>query len=632
MVEDSKNKNNKLASSSLLNNNYCKTITITSIISKQMEHQQQQLIPFNSSQLVSLYHYSNFNFTSITLLPITVQPWITTFLVVMSITTLLAGILSFIITKCTSISPFHNDINLKLIPTGQSSSSLNNNNNNTNYTWREDEGTPVYCPISYPEPTSTLQQQQQLQQPPLLPIFSMEEIQTHNTSQDCWIVIHNLVYNVSSFTKMHPGGWLSMAQYAGKVSLSTTDAFEGYHPARVHATILPRYLIGKLSEIDIKLLQEQDNQTDIIIRQIRQQAIQLGLFTSSPSYYVIKGITLLSLFIMAIVISLFSTQYWKCGAILMGIFWQQFAFIGHDVGHNAITQTRLTDLWYGIVTGNTLMGISLGWWKQSHNVHHVNCNSIEHDPDIQHMPVFAISSKMMNDKWWSTYHHKWFDITTDTLARWLISYQHILFYPVMAIARINLYVQSWLALLLQKQGPIPFRKTEILTLSLFFIWIGLVVTHLPEPSIRNGLIWIVLSHATAGILHVQICISHFPMATHKMGDVNRKPGWFSLQLQTTLNVDTIPMLDWIHGGLQFQVEHHCFPRMPRNHLREARQLLKTTLPQSIVETEYHEVPFVKANVLLLQCMKKAADAAREVKTGNGGFYHSTLYDGLNANG
>jgi len=41
----------------------------------------------------------------------------------------------------------------------------------------------------------------------------------------------------------------------------------------------------------------------------------------------------------------------------------------------------------GILIGNATGGISLAWWKRSHNVHHVVCNSIENDPDIQHLPV-----------------------------------------------------------------------------------------------------------------------------------------------------------------------------------------------------------------------------------------------------
>lgn len=75
------------------------------------------------------------------------------------------------------------------------------------------------------------------------------------------------------------------------------------------------------------------------------------------------------------------------------------------------------------------------------------CNSVEHDPDIQHMPIMAVTDEIFDankldnagvyDKeqngFWSTYHMKW--ISPDLISRYLVSYQHWLFYPIMAVAR-----------------------------------------------------------------------------------------------------------------------------------------------------------------------------------------------------
>lgn len=40
------------------------------------------------------------------------------------------------------------------------------------------------------------------------------------------------------------------------------------------------------------------------------------------------------------------------------------------------------------------MGISVCWWKRNHNTHHIVCNSIEHDPDIQHLPAIAVTPEI----------------------------------------------------------------------------------------------------------------------------------------------------------------------------------------------------------------------------------------------
>merc|ERR1711988_334709 len=70
-------------------------------------------------------------------------------------------------------------------------------------------------------------------------------------------------------------------------------------------------------------------------------------------------------------------------ALINGLFWQQLSFIAHDAGHNGITHSRSVDLKIGMFIANFLGGLSIGWWKKSHNVHHIVTNSPVHDPDIQ---------------------------------------------------------------------------------------------------------------------------------------------------------------------------------------------------------------------------------------------------------
>ena len=46
--------------------------------------------------------------------------------------------------------------------------------------------------------------------------YTIMEISTHNTPDDCWIYANNNVYNVTKFIKKHPGGLNSIIKYAGK--------------------------------------------------------------------------------------------------------------------------------------------------------------------------------------------------------------------------------------------------------------------------------------------------------------------------------------------------------------------------------------------------------------------------------
>ena len=103
-----------------------------------------------------------------------------------------------------------------------------------------------------------------------------------------------------------------------------------------------------------------------------------------------------------------------------------------------------------------------------------------------------------------------------------------------------------------------------------------------------------------------------------------------MQLRTTMNVATHPLLDWVHIGLQFQIEHHLFPRLPRHNLRKARQLVKAVCEKHGIH--YHEPGFFQGNVEMWRGLKTAALAARQTTRGDGGFFHSTLWKGLNLDG
>ncbi|VDK20337.1 unnamed protein product [Taenia asiatica] len=53
--------------------------------------------------------------------------------------------------------------------------------------------------------------------------FSLEEVKKHNSENDCWIIIHDKVYDVSKFLDQHPGGDFVILENGGGYA---TEAFE----------------------------------------------------------------------------------------------------------------------------------------------------------------------------------------------------------------------------------------------------------------------------------------------------------------------------------------------------------------------------------------------------------------------
>jgi delta8-fatty-acid desaturase len=261
-------------------------------------------------------------------------------------------------------------------------------------------------------------------------------------------------------------------------------------------------------------------------------------------------------------------SYYALSATFLGVFWHQLVFTAHDAGHMGITHNFHIDTCIGIFIADFLGGLSIGWWKRNHNVHHIVTNSPEHDPDIEHMPFFAISTRFFNSLR-STYYDRVMEF--DAIARWAVSKQHWLYYPLLTFGRFNLYRLSWEYLFLgqaPKKGPAWWhRYLEIFGQFVFWTWFGYLVVYQSIPTAWDRFVFVMVSHMVTAPLHVQITLSHFAMSTTDMGVHESFP---QKMLRTTMDVDCPTWLDFVHGGLQFQAVHHLFPRIPRHNLRRAQ--------------------------------------------------------------
>ena len=516
------------------------------------------------------------------------------------------------------------------------------------------------------------------------------------------IFLYGQSYDISTFIPHHPGGSIILQSV---VNTDCTDFFASNHPkllvqqARdIAAGLPPRGLLkamhrgvapgvgegvlkGSRSVMQedwdriVGKLEEEGKFRPTVLFYVRKAVVQVMLLTSvvllilyanrhstprtapltlstlpfngTSSYPVLPSLPtgLPSLSPPSLVLSTLSFLtptlpflLYTASALLLGVFWQQMAFLGHDAGHNQITGSARTDYVYAWLVA-ALFGVSGDWWKRNHNVHHVHTNSIECDPDIQHLPMLAVSGEILKG-FWSSFYQKHF--TFDGAADAMVRYQHLLYYPLMSIARANLYVQS-LLLCLNPKVKVPHRKWELLALALYWCWFVLLMRSLPSSHLLRWWYYMV-SHAVAGLVHVQITLSHFAMpayhgptlppvlpistTTHDEHSVHSPEGaqgsgsgkvrnllfnaadvFFFSQFSTTMNVTCPRWLDWFHGGLQFQVEHHLLPRLPRMHLRYAMERYVRPFAKKY-RLPYHAYSFGEANRLVYEQLRMQAMKAR----------------------
>ncbi len=160
----------------------------------------------------------------------------------------------------------------------------------------------------------------------------------------------------------------------------------------------------------------------------------------------------------------------------------------------------------------------------------------------------------------------------------------------MGIARFNLYLLSWLHVLFSKPSSLGLSKawwirpTELVFMACYWLLFGYCLLWRQLPTWTMRIVFVLISHIVTMPLHVQITLSHWGMSTADLGEAE---SFAQRQLRTTMDVDCPAWLDFVHGGLQFQVSHHLFPRVPRHNLRRVQELVKefsmdTGIPYSIL--------------------------------------------------
>ncbi|KAI9051214.1 hypothetical protein LZ554_005316 [Drepanopeziza brunnea f. sp. 'monogermtubi'] len=305
-----------------------------------------------------------------------------------------------------------------------------------------------------------------------------------------------------------------------------------------------------------------------------------------------------------IMLLLLRSGWYLTSAVFMGCFWHQLVFTAHDAGHRSITHDLHWDSMIGMTLGNYLGGLSLGWWKRAHNIHHIVCNDPAHDPDIEHLPFMAISPALFQSLY-STH----FDriLPFDKFAQTMVPYQKYMYYPLLCFGRFNLYALS-LEFLVMDLGPKCnrwHRFYELVGQAFFWYWFGYLLVYCSIPTWTLRVAFVLVSHCVTMPLHVQFTLSHFAMGTVTPGP--NEP-WAMQQLRTTMDVDCPAWMDWFHGGLQFQAVHHLFPSLPRHNLRQASQEVKAW--SKSVGIKYEIYGFQECNGRVLSRLEEVGRQAR----------------------
>ncbi|WP_030904612.1 fatty acid desaturase family protein [Streptomyces sp. NRRL F-5126] len=294
-----------------------------------------------------------------------------------------------------------------------------------------------------------------------------------------------------------------------------------------------------------------------LLRQVKEQ----GLLERRAGWYARSiGVNLIALGGIVLGLVLLGSSWWTLLlAPPFAVITARMAFIGHDAGHAQITADRARGRLVQLVHANLLLGMSQEWWNDKHNKHHANPNHVDKDPDVAPDVIVFSQDHAAN--------RTGFD-------GWLTRHQAWLFFPLTMLEGIALKVHGFRAVF-SHQGDRIARRDRIREGTLLLVHVALYVSLLITTlSLPQALVFLLIHQMLLGLhLGMSFAPNHKGMQMPEP-DVYETLGHLRKQVLTSRNVRGGALTDWFLGGLNYQIEHHLFPSMPRPHLRLAQPLVR----------------------------------------------------------
>jgi fatty acid desaturase len=316
-------------------------------------------------------------------------------------------------------------------------------------------------------------------------------------------------------------------------------------------------------------------------RRLRKLVIDAGLMERRYGYYL--GRTLLSFGFLVAGLALVPVvpDGWGWSALValvLGFAFAQIAMIGHDCGHHQVF-TRARPNWaLGQLCFSLVVGVGFWSWRGRHNLHHVETNDEDDDPDLSFGGLFTLNEQDAASR--------------RGLSRLIVRYQAWLFVPVVAaVLAIVMRAEGWRFAAAELRGRRQAVELALLTANAV-IWLA--------PTLVLGWSWLGIfaaSQVVGGLyLGMTIAPNHKGMPTWASGT---ELTFLERQVIGSRNILPGRLAEFLFGGLNYQIEHHLFPTMPRANLGAAHR---------IVQPFCQEVglPFEEASIWESYCQTFAA--------------------------
>jgi linoleoyl-CoA desaturase len=294
--------------------------------------------------------------------------------------------------------------------------------------------------------------------------------------------------------------------------------------------------------------------------------------------YVKSGIQVASAIALYAALLFFNLPLWVSiiGAILLGF---NLAVLGFNVMHEGGHQSFSKHAWLNSVAAYFLnaLGGNTYYWKIKHNINHHTFTNIEGvDADINVEPFMRLHPNQPLHK--------------------LHRYQHIYWVFLYGISYVAwVFYDDFVKYFSRKVAPHMDAKS-LSAREQFIFWFTkfcYIIIYIAMPIIMLGWLkgivgFFIVTFVTGLFISIVFQLAHVVEITEFPQHKEIEKEWAVHQISTTSNFATSNgFLFWLLGGLNFQVEHHLFPRVSHVHYPQISKLVKETCHEfNVTYNEY----------------------------------------------
>jgi linoleoyl-CoA desaturase len=266
--------------------------------------------------------------------------------------------------------------------------------------------------------------------------------------------------------------------------------------------------------------------------------------------------------------------------VLFGLFTAAIGFnVMHDGGHGSFSKSKA---WNRIAAVSVnFLGASSIMWNQKHNIiHHTYTNIDGVDDDIEIKPYLRMC--------------------TTQKRYWLHRFQHYYVWFLYTLLHlIWIFLTDYQKYFKKRIGSVPINKMTLKEhVGFWGAKLGYAVIFMVLPIYMVGFVpflvgFLIASMVTGFVISIVFQLAHtvehteFPIPESDTNKIENE--WAIHQVETTANFATRnKFISWLVGGLNFQIEHHLFPKVSHIHYPEISKIIKQTCADFGVR--YREFP------------------------------------------